>query len=195
MRVTLLKAKRRSEVLRIAYLKLLVMQVFKGFSWCVPSSFQNELDSCSFSVGDILYSDPDPYHSVWKAAVQRLRWSLQVKQVTATTVADGETIFDANWARGLVLVERTDYSGGRCHSRLIKTTQGKIYHTLVTGDPAVLELEGFLAVQRCDHELAVLDAVDLPETLKISRPISAIKPVPQPVATVKLKGLVQGVLF
>ena len=182
-------------MLRIAYLKLLVMQVFKSFSWCVPSSFQNELDSCSFSAGDILYSDPDPYHSVWKAAVQRLRWSLQVKKVTARTVADGETIFDANWARGLVLVERTDYSGGRCHSRLIKTIQGKIYHTLVTGDPAVLELEGFLAVQRCDHELAVLDAVDLPETLKISRPISAIQPAPRPVATVKSKGLVQGVLF
>ena len=59
----------------------------------------------------------------------------------------------------------------------------------------MLELEGFLAVQRCDHEMADLDAADLPETLKISRPISAIQPVPRPVATVKSKGLVQGVLF
>jgi hypothetical protein len=123
------------------------MQVFKGFAWCVPGSFQSALESCSFSVGDVLYSDPDACQQVWKAALLKLRWSIQVKRVTAATPANGETIFDGNWARGMVLVELTDYLGKSGLSRLIETTQGRVYQTLVTGDPAMLESDGLLAIQ------------------------------------------------
>jgi hypothetical protein len=174
------------------------MQVFKEFSWCVPSAFLNAVESCCFNAGDILYSDPAAYECAWKEAVQRLRWSLQVKKASAATMADRETIFDANWAKGLVLVERTDYLAGRCLSRLIETTQGKIYHTLVTGDPAVLELEGSLTVQRIDEGLVDLGATESHEELKIMRiEVGAAQPVtgPEPMAAGKPEGLVQGLLF
>jgi hypothetical protein len=174
------------------------MQIFKGFSWCVPSSFQNAVETCCFCVGDILYSDLAAYQCRWKEAVLRLRWSLQVKKATAATVAHGETSFDANWSRGRVLVERTDYLAGRCVSRLIETTQGKVYHTLVTGDPTVLESEDSLTVQRIDKGLVDLDAVAVPEELEIAR-IEALAlpamPVPERVSAGTTAGLVQGLLF
>jgi hypothetical protein len=93
-----------------------------------------------------------------------------------------------------VLVERTDYLPGRCVSRLIETTQGKVYHTLVTGDPAVLETEGSLTFQRIDKGLVDLDADNVPGDFEISRIETETLPaVRAPTGTTA--ALVQGLLF
>ena len=83
-------------------------------------------------------------------------------------------------------------------SRLIETTQGKVYHTLVTGDPGVLESEDSLSVQRIDKGLVDLDAVAVSEELEIPR-IEAkampAMPVPERVSAGTTARLIQGLLF
>jgi hypothetical protein len=132
------------------------MEVLTAFSWCVPGAFLNALDCCCFNAGDVLYSDAAAYHGTWKEAVKKLRWSIQIKKATAAAARDGEAIFDANWKRGRVTVQCTDYRSGAGLSRLIETTQGRVYHTLAKGDPTLLEGEDFLPVQRCEHRLVEL---------------------------------------
>jgi hypothetical protein len=132
------------------------MQIFKGFTWCVPEAFASALDSCAFNVGDVLYSDSIAYQENWKEALKGLKWSVQVKKETSAVAREGESSFHANWRRGKLTVELTDYRTGKGFSRLIETTQGKVYQTLRIGDPAALESPGCLRPQKSQQGLVEL---------------------------------------
>jgi hypothetical protein len=125
------------------------MQVFIGFSWCVPSAFQDAIDTCFFKVGDVLYSNPAAYQATWKDALKKVRWSMQVKETFTATVGDGEPSFEANWKRAKVTGDLTEYGSGKGVSRLVATTQGRLYQTLVKGDPSTLESEDSFPPQKC----------------------------------------------
>jgi hypothetical protein len=175
------------------------MQVFIGFSWCVPSAFQDAIDSCFFELGDILYSDSAAYQATWKDALKKVRWSMQVKEAFSAIAGDGESSFEANWKRAKVTLELTEYGSCKGVSRLVATTQGRLYQTLVKGDPSTLESEESFPAQKCLGGLKELPTyVPLEqETLAPSptgpafqRPVSA-----SVTEAVENARLVQGTLF
>ena len=114
-----------------------------------PGAFQDAIDTCFFNPGDILYSDPAAYEATWKDALKKVRWSMQVKEASPATVGDGEPSFEANWERAKVTVELTEYGSVKGVSRLVATTQGRLYQTLVKGDPSTLESEESFPPQKC----------------------------------------------
>jgi hypothetical protein len=89
-------------------------------------------------------------------ALKSLWWSIQIKETGTTNAGDGESEFEANWKRGKVTAELTEYRVGKGVSRLIETTQGKVYETLLRGDPFTLESDELWPSQKCGGSLEEL---------------------------------------
>jgi hypothetical protein len=135
---------------------------FKGFSWAVPTGFQSALAACRFEKGDLLHNSADAYNKPWDGNTSKFRYSVQVQ--TAVNTAPGaedseepatdaepaaeldiesendsdvdpgkpkETAFKDSWDQEIT-ISLTDHSNQK--TRLIATTQGRLYSVLWKGD-------------------------------------------------------------
>ncbi|MEK7800962.1 MAG: hypothetical protein AAB276_00780 [Pseudomonadota bacterium] len=132
------------------------MEYFSHFAWPIPSAFSDALGTCTFSSGDVFYSDLDAYQA-WDEAFYskqtpfyelRIMGSFSYSNTTAepqpptTNPVSPEkkkktlTAFEKNWKRTLE-IELRIHRGNSEPVRLV-TTQGAIYMTLWKGDVAIL---------------------------------------------------------
>jgi hypothetical protein len=119
-------------------------QFIPGFAWALPIAFLNNLRTCRFERGDILYDKVDAYRA-WAHAVQYIGFSLQV--VSSSTAIrriasnggsaelipledEDDSVFATNW-RAPVTLLLTEYPIMR--SAPVETTGGRLYHLLRYG--------------------------------------------------------------
>lgn len=113
---------------------------FDGFAWAVHKAFSEPLASCRFEQGDTLYDTSEAYEGRWDDALHRIRFSVQVQSPsrgsTSKTQKDDDSMFASNWRQPLTL-KLTEYP--LRETRMIATTQGRLYSTLWKGDLRQLE--------------------------------------------------------
>lgn len=103
-------------------------------------AFADPLGVCRFETGDALYDSKIAYQMPWEEASALLRYGIQVKSPSRTFRIKPEqthqSVFADNW-RQQVILEFTQYPSRK--SRMITTTQGRLYSFLRFGDQNQLE--------------------------------------------------------
>lgn len=166
---------------------------FDGFAWAVPKSFASALSICRFEQGDVLYNSrlAYGYGQPWASSAPHVSHSIQVQfpprhstpREDDADASDSGTppnehrprigSFERHWNHSVSFI-LTDHKSG--DSRLIATTQGRLYSMLRTGDM------GWIGIQASDPPLP-LQAADLLRSLPNSpvihagkRPIAFVMP-------------------
>lgn len=119
------------------------LEFFLGLSWALPTGFRAALAGCRFDIGDVLYDSADAYLKSWGAPGSRLRHSIQVQRcynATSAGGADTDEAFLNSWSDGIEIA-LTDHGDGS--TRLITSTQGRLYTTLWKGDTAILDSSAY----------------------------------------------------
>jgi hypothetical protein len=115
---------------------------FDGFTWAVPKTFSDAVTACRFEEGDILYDSRKAYDGEWGEAAKYIKHSLQVRSPTRGTTAASNasgSVFGKNWDAEVVFELQDD--AGDEPTRLIETTQGKLFTALWHGDLSVFEAD------------------------------------------------------
>jgi len=111
------------------------MNFFTEFKWAVLHAFGNALASCRFEQGDVLYDTKLAYMDTWSEAEKHVIYSFQVKSPMrgsyAESASSAETTFSTNWSSRVVF----DFYDHRAKTtKIIETTQGRLYSLLWHGD-------------------------------------------------------------
>jgi len=115
-----------------------VRRFFEGFCWAVPVAFVDAVAVCHFGQGDVLYDTELAYVGPWSEARNHIRYSVQVKYPSrgrSESIAVSEAAFKTNW-HSPIEFEITDYALGS--TTTVRTTQGRLYSLLRTGEIAIL---------------------------------------------------------
>lgn len=111
------------------------MNFFPEFKWAVPSAFSSAIASCRFEQGDILYDTQLAYKGSWGEAEPHINYSLQVKfppRSSSTDMSNNDaSVFSANWSAKVVFELHNHKTKT---TKLIETTQGRLYSLLWKGD-------------------------------------------------------------
>jgi len=113
---------------------------FYGFTWAIPKAFAIPLNECRFEEGDLLYDNKLAYEQPWSMAIKQMKYSIQIQLPMRGTVSkmdkDKDSVFTDNWHQS-VTFELNDYQSNL--TKIIKTTQGRLYTLLWKGDFSVLD--------------------------------------------------------
>ncbi len=131
---------------------------FEGFEWAVPGSFADPLSNCRFEQGDLLYDRPEAYLESWSQVRDREGFAIQVLEpsrgVAAKSGSQDHSAFADSWGQKVVFDWYNLKTG---ESRIITTSQGRLYRFLWRGNQSILEDETTLDIP--------LQAVDLKKFL------------------------------
>ena len=115
-------------------------EFFNGFSWAVPKAFSDAVMACRFEEGDILYDTKKAYDGEWGEAEKHIKHSLQVRSPArgpATAVNALGSMFGRNWNTEVTFA--LEESANDESTKLVQTTQGKLYTALWRGDLSVFD--------------------------------------------------------
>lgn len=120
-------------------------EFFPGFAWAVPTAFAKALSCFRLEQGDVLYDTRAAYDMPWNEALPLISYSIQVKYPPRNTTTRAQasdeqpdmeerqtdSAAERNW-KCSVSFTLTDHRQGE--SRLVSSTQGRLYAMLRTGD-------------------------------------------------------------
>lgn len=116
------------------------MEFIKGFSWSLPKGFSNAVSQCLFEEGDLLYPSTAAYSCSWSEIWNHIPYCIQVRhpkrgQVAKTSTGD---VFKSNWISPVTIELFSPGVDNTMISKIIETTQGKLYSTIWHNDISLL---------------------------------------------------------